>query len=289
MSDDRKYYYLKLKDNFFESDDLILLETMPDGYVYSNILLKLYLKSLKDKGKLTYKDTIPYNPTMLATLTRHQIGTIEKALSIFQQLGLIEILDNGTIYMLDIQNYIGTSGTEADRKRLYRKKIQLDQENGTNVRDINGTLSGTSSPDIEIDIRDKDIHTYINPNLKKLPEKEKKYIEEVFQLWQQVAKDLNTRFTNSEWDALYGYMEAKPNMSQSKIRNLLLTVYKWADEDGLDIITALNTSHAYPFPKQPFQRIVHGKNNQRIYGNELKNLRRKEIEREELEGISNNE
>ena len=39
--DSRKYYYLKLKENFFESDGMILLENMKDGYLYSNILLKL--------------------------------------------------------------------------------------------------------------------------------------------------------------------------------------------------------------------------------------------------------
>ena len=50
MADNKKYYYLKLKDNFFDSDEMIVLESMPDGYIYSNILLKLYLRSLKYEG-----------------------------------------------------------------------------------------------------------------------------------------------------------------------------------------------------------------------------------------------
>ena len=45
MADNRKYYYLKLKENFFDSDSIVLLEDMKDGILYSNILLKLYLKS----------------------------------------------------------------------------------------------------------------------------------------------------------------------------------------------------------------------------------------------------
>ena len=61
MSDNKKYYYLKLKDNFFDSDQMIVLESMPDGYKYSNILLKLYLRSLKNDGKLMFNDRIPYN------------------------------------------------------------------------------------------------------------------------------------------------------------------------------------------------------------------------------------
>ena len=57
MSDNKKYYYLKLKENFFESDSMILLESMKDGYLYSNILMKLYLRSLKDNGRLMLNGT----------------------------------------------------------------------------------------------------------------------------------------------------------------------------------------------------------------------------------------
>ncbi len=40
MADNRKYYYLKLKESFFDSDSIVLLEDMKDGILYSNILLK---------------------------------------------------------------------------------------------------------------------------------------------------------------------------------------------------------------------------------------------------------
>lgn len=128
MSDNKKYYYLKLKDDYFDSDDLIVLENMPDGYLYSNILLKFYLRSLKNEGKLMFKDRIPYNSSILAQITRHSVGVIEKAIKIFVGLGLIEIMDNGAIYLLDIQNYIGESSTEADRKRSYRLKIDNEKQ-----------------------------------------------------------------------------------------------------------------------------------------------------------------
>ena len=71
MADDKKYYYLKLKDNFFDSDAMIILESMQDGYMYSNILLKLYLRSLKFQGRLMFNEKIPYNSTVLAQVTRH--------------------------------------------------------------------------------------------------------------------------------------------------------------------------------------------------------------------------
>ena len=115
--DNRKYYYLKLKDNFFDTDAIVLLENMQDGYLYSNILLKLYLRSIKNNGKLMFNHRIPYNSSMLAKITGHPRGVVDHALQIFKEMDLIEVLDNGAIYMLDIQNFIGLSSTEADRKR----------------------------------------------------------------------------------------------------------------------------------------------------------------------------
>ena len=123
MADNRKYYYLKLKENFFDSDSIVLLEDMKDGILYSNILLKLYLKSLKNGGKLQLDEHIPYTAQMIATLTRHQIGTVERALEIFRQLGLVEQLDSGAFYMTDIELMIGQSSTEAERKRAARSII----------------------------------------------------------------------------------------------------------------------------------------------------------------------
>ena len=185
MSDNKKYYYLKLKENFFDSEEMIILQNMPDGYLYSDILMKLYLRSLKNEGKLMFKDLIPYTPSALAQVVRHQIGTVEKALKIFQELGLVEILDNGAIYMLDIQNFIGESSTEADRKRSYRAKIQKEIK----------TLGQTSDKcpdknppeiDIEKEIEIKidynniiEIYNFNCPNLpqvKKITEKRKRMI-----------------------------------------------------------------------------------------------------------------
>ena len=127
MSDNKKYYYLKLKEGFFDSEDMKLLQAMKDGYIYSDILLKLYLRSLRQEGRLMYRDIIPYTPDMIATITNHQVGTVEKAIKILEQMGFIEILDNGAIYMTDIQNFIGQSSNEADRKRRYRSYINAEK------------------------------------------------------------------------------------------------------------------------------------------------------------------
>ena len=124
MADNRKYYYLKLKENYFDEDAIVLLESMQDGILYSNILLKLYLKSLKNDGKLQLDENIPYTAQMIATITRQQVGTVERALQIFLKLGLVEPLQNGALYMSNIELLIGQSSTEGERKRRARLELQ---------------------------------------------------------------------------------------------------------------------------------------------------------------------
>lgn len=195
MSDNKKYYYLKLKEDFFQSDEVLFLENMPEGYKYSNILLKLYLKSLKNNGKLMMNNIIPYNAEMLATITRHSVGDVKQAIQIFNQLGLVEQLDNGAIYMLQIQNFIGKSSTEGDRKRAYRK--QIEQEKGQMLngkRQKSGHLSDNRPPELELELDkelnleldlllDKDTSIYIKGNpqtyTQSYPQEEIEYLEKL--------------------------------------------------------------------------------------------------------------
>lgn len=154
MADNKKYYYMRLKENFFDSDEMIILENMDngDGIIYSNILLKLYLRSLKYEGRLMFNERIPFNARMLSTIVRHPVGVVEKALKAFVDLGLVEVMDNGAIYMLDIQNFIGKTSTEADRKKIYR--AQIAKEKGLLIEDgqMSGQMSDERTPEIELEL-----------------------------------------------------------------------------------------------------------------------------------------
>lgn len=187
MSDNKKYYYLKLKDNFFDSDELIILESMPDGYVYSNILLKLYLRSLRNEGKLMFNDRIPFNATMLSQLTRHSVGDIEKAIQIFNDLGLIEIMDNGAIYMMDIQNFIGESSTEADRVRAYRARIANEKANVQKLEQKSYKCTDKSTPEKEKEID-------INKEIEKEKPSKQALIESDFnEIWKFYPKKISKK------------------------------------------------------------------------------------------------
>nr|DAJ94941.1 MAG TPA: DnaD like replication protein [Caudoviricetes sp.] len=163
MSDNKKYYYLRVKENFYDSDEMIILESMPDGFLYSNILIKLYLRSLKNNGKLMFNDRIPFNSEMLSKITRHPVAVVEKAVSIFKEMNLIDVLDNGAIFMLDIESFIGKSNTEADRKRNYRRRIEKEKQK-LSLGHLSGQMSDEYPPEIEIE---KEIEIDIEIDLEK--------------------------------------------------------------------------------------------------------------------------
>ena len=154
LSDNKKYYYIRLKDSFFDSDEMKVMESMKDGYLYGNILLKLYLRSLKNNGCLMLNERIPYNAEMLAIITGHQVGTVKQALTVFKDLGLIDVLDNGAIYMLDIQNFIGNGSSDGDRKRADRKGIA--DKCPTNVRQMSTIVRDRDIDRVRERDRDKD-------------------------------------------------------------------------------------------------------------------------------------
>ena len=231
MSDNRKYYYLKLKENYFDDDSIVLLESMQDGVLYSNILLKLYLKSLKHGGRLQLDEDIPYTAQMIATITRQQIGTVERALQIFLKLGLVEVLDSGTFYMSNIELLIGQSSTEAERKRAAR----IQNKALSALRTSGGHLSDIRPPEIEIEIE-------LEKEREKKREIEKGHPPHAYGRYQNVfltdgeLADLQASFP-TVWgqyiEKLSEYMASTGKRYQSHAA----TIRRWAGEDAKKTIT----------------------------------------------------
>ena len=116
----KKYYWLKLKYDFFKRHDVRIVENMQNGKDYVIFYLKLLVESLKYSGRLRFSETIPYNDDMLATITNTNIDIVRQAIKIFCQLELMEIQDDGTIYLKEVENMTGSETEFAEKKRQYR-------------------------------------------------------------------------------------------------------------------------------------------------------------------------
>ena len=149
-----KFYWLQLKEDFFESDAIEWLEEQePNGRDYAYFYLKLCLKSLKSNGILIRNVgniLIPYDNKKLAELTKMDFDTVCVAMELLKKIGLVQILENGEIYITQLENLIGSKSLGALKKQQQRL--------------LSGQEVDKCPPKIEIELKDrnkdKDITIY---------------------------------------------------------------------------------------------------------------------------------
>ena len=121
---DKKYYWLKLKRDFFKRHDIRIIEEMPNGKEYLLFYLKLLVESIDHEGELRFSDTVPYNEQMLSVITNTNIDVVRSAMKLFIELKMMDVLDDQTIYMAEVNNMIGSAADNdnANRQRRFRER-----------------------------------------------------------------------------------------------------------------------------------------------------------------------
>lgn len=161
----KKYYWLKLKEDFFEEDTLQWLEEQDNGKEYCLFYLKLCLKSLKTNGVLIRnvgQMLIPYDSKKLSEITKTDVDTVLVALELFKKIGLVQILENGEIFLTQLENMVGS---ETKWARYKKKQRELD-----NVQ----KLSNGSPKNVHIE---KEIEKEIDIDIEKELQQDKELIE----------------------------------------------------------------------------------------------------------------
>ena len=154
---DQKYYWLKLKRDFFKRHDIRIIERMPNGKDYILFYLKMLLESIDHEGSLRFSDTIPYNEDMLSVVTDTNVDIVKSAMDLFLKLNMIEVFDDETIYMSEVEKLIGSETKSAERVRNHREKQKMLQCN-TDVTSCNKNVTQSKSKkksksiDIEVDV-----------------------------------------------------------------------------------------------------------------------------------------
>ena len=118
----KKFYWLKLKRDFFKRHDIRIIESMPNGKDYILFYLKLLLESIDHEGELRFSDAIPYNEQMLSVITDTNIDIVRAAMKLFVDLKMLEVMDDQTIYMMEVEKLIGSETKWAEKKRVQRQK-----------------------------------------------------------------------------------------------------------------------------------------------------------------------
>ena len=126
-NDKKRFYWLKLKKDFFQQHQIKVLKSLPNGRLYALIYLELLAESTSHEGELRYSQMLPYDIITLSAVIDEDKDNVEKAIETLINLELVEVLDDGTIYMREIQRLIGSETGSAERQRLHRQKVKNNE------------------------------------------------------------------------------------------------------------------------------------------------------------------
>ena len=125
MSDNKRFYWLKLKEDFFDDETIRYIEEQENGIKYSNFYLKLCLKSLRTDGKLIRlvgEILIPYDVKSLSSLTGVDVDTVRCAMALFEKIGCVKMLDSGELYISQLSEMVGSETDKARAMRVIRAR-----------------------------------------------------------------------------------------------------------------------------------------------------------------------
>ena len=162
MSDNKKYYWLKLKENFFDEKTTKFLRKLPDGDKLVITYLKMQLKSLKADGLLKYDRLMPSCEEELALILDEDVNIVKFTIQALLQSNVIEILDDNSIYMIAMQELIGKESQSAERVRRFRENKKLALHCNTNVPMCNTEIE----KEIEIELEKEKIYNDFSDELK---------------------------------------------------------------------------------------------------------------------------
>lgn len=121
MPENKRFYWLKLQEDFFEDETIRYIEEQENGIKYSNFYLKLCLKSLRTNGKLIRlvgEMLIPYDVKSLASLTGVDVDTVRCAMALFEKIGCVKVLDSGELFISQLSELVGS---ETDKAKMMRR------------------------------------------------------------------------------------------------------------------------------------------------------------------------
>lgn len=118
-----KYYWLKIKKDFYKRHDIKIIESMPNGVEYIWFYLKLMMESVDHEGLLRFNEYIPYDDNMLSVITGTNIDIVRSAMKVFAHMNMIELMDDKTIYIETVAKMIGSETSSAERVRKHREKV----------------------------------------------------------------------------------------------------------------------------------------------------------------------
>lgn len=132
----KKYFWFKLKTDFFTNSKTLLLETEADFLLYQLLYVKLCILAINWNGALLFSNDKPLDINKISSLTKIDKSIVENGIKLFLELDIL-YKDDDIYYLTDFQSMIGSSSTEYERTKKYKKNKSENTCDDNNIDNSN--------------------------------------------------------------------------------------------------------------------------------------------------------
>lgn len=242
----KKYYWLKLKEDFFRQKEIKKLRKIAGGDTYTIIYLKMLLVAMNNDNKIYFEGVEDDFSEELALELDEESDNVKMTLAFLQSQNLIEMVNEDEFILTQCNSMIGNDKTSTERVRKHRLKKKEEQKklecnvtcnDNCNTRNVscneNETLEKEIDIEIDIDIEQQHIEQVVVDNEIErslaIVELKKAYNQLGDKDIKKIADTLSAKRENYDLD----YLKEKIELSkrQSNIRNLVGFLIKAINKD----------------------------------------------------------
>jgi len=184
----KKYFWLKLKEDFFTSKEIKKLRKVSGGDTFVIIYLKMQLLSIKQEGYLKFDGVEDSFAEEIALEIDEEIDNVKATLIFLVKFGLVDQMSETELVINEAVKNIGTESESAERVRLHRqRKSQIALLGNGNVTKCNTEIE----KDLELEKEKK--FTLINP-LHSDNERVRVYAAEYYKITGKEHRDIKENF-----------------------------------------------------------------------------------------------
>lgn len=164
MKKAKKYYWLKLRQDFFDNLRMKKLRSIAGGDTYTIIYLKMQLLSLQEEGYLFYEGVEESFEQEIALIINENVEDVKITIAFLKANGLLDEVEENKFELVETKTCIGSETDKAEFMRRLRK--QQKQEKLENSNKVTPMLLDVTKCYTNIDIN-KDININKKENIKR--------------------------------------------------------------------------------------------------------------------------
>lgn len=137
MSKEKRYWWLRLPEDFFQSKEIKYLKQKPNGYKLVCIYLGMMLASLRSGGTLTFEGMGDSPEEEIAVMLNEDVESVSIVTGFLKQYGLMIEKTSDRYFIPFVGENLGSEGASAYRVREHRKRsgehcnTPITSENGS--------------------------------------------------------------------------------------------------------------------------------------------------------------